>query len=262
MKSFFPYKGGKSRMARLLMARIPEHICYVEVFAGAANLMFAKEPSKTEVINDVNSELINLFRVCRWHPREFMTELQLTCHSRTEFADYKAQPGLTDIQRAARTYYIFKSCFGGKGGCPESCFGYKTTGRSGFRRTVFSVIRRCSKRLDGVTIENLDFADLIARYDRVHTFFYCDPPYIETSGYTADFSNQDHERLADSLRGIKGKFLLTIDDCARARRLYKGFHIRGIDVNYSIARVKTKEASARKELIITNYNPPGQRRKT
>lgn len=262
MKSFFPYKGGKSRMAKLLMAQMPEHICYVEVFAGAANLLFAREPSKTEVINDVNSELVNLFRICRWHPREFIAELRMTFHSRTEFTDYKAQPGLTDIQRAARSYYIFKSCFGGNGGCPNSTFGYGTTGRSGFRRMVFSVIRTCSKRLDGVTIENLDFADLIARYDRPHTFFYCDPPYIETSGYTAQFTDTDHKRLANSLRGIKGKFLLTIDDCSRARRLYKGFRIRGIDVNYSIARVKTTQASARKELIITNYNPPKQRRKT
>ena len=69
MSSFFPWMGGKSKIAKRLAELLPQHGCYVEVFAGAANLLFVKEISKTEVINDINSELINLFRVVKWHRR-------------------------------------------------------------------------------------------------------------------------------------------------------------------------------------------------
>ena len=94
--------GGKFRMAPRLVELLPDHICYVETFAGAANLLFTKAPSKTEVINDVNAELVNLFRVIKFHKREFILQLADILHSRLCFLDYKAQPGLTDIQRAAQ----------------------------------------------------------------------------------------------------------------------------------------------------------------
>jgi len=74
MSSFFAWMGGKSKMAKRLSQLLPEHRCYVEVFAGAANLLFIKDRAKTEVLNDINSELVNLFRVVRHHPREFISE--------------------------------------------------------------------------------------------------------------------------------------------------------------------------------------------
>lgn len=96
--------GGKSRVAKRLAELLPDHKCYVEVFAGAANLLFVKDKSDVEVLNDINADLINLFRVVRYHPREFISELALVSHSRVEFTDCRTQPGLTDIQRAARSF--------------------------------------------------------------------------------------------------------------------------------------------------------------
>ena len=157
MSSFFPWMGGKSKTAHRLCRLLPKHRCYVEVFAGAANLLFVKDKSPTEVLNDINSELVNLFRIVRWHPREFFRELAFFTHSRTEFADYRAQPGLTDIQKAARSWFIIRTAFGGKGGTAHPAFGYGTTGKAPFRRAAFAAVRRCHKRLDGVYIENLDF---------------------------------------------------------------------------------------------------------
>jgi len=252
MSSFFPWMGGKSKMAARLSQLLPEHSCYVEVFAGAANLLFAKEPSKTEVINDINSELVNLFRIVRCHRREFLRQLSLLTHSRDTFADYRTQPGLTDIQRAARTYFILKASFGGKG----EVLGYGTTGKARFRRTIFSAIHRCHKRLDGVYIENLDFADLIKRYDRAHTVFYCDPPYLETAGYKAVFTLSDHKRLAEHLKLIKSKFLLSVNDHPKIRGLYKGLPRIKVKVKYTISRDKSRKASERSELVIANYPLP------
>lgn len=256
MSSFFPWMGGKSRTAKRLCQLLPEHKCYVEVFAGAANLLFTKEKSSVEVLNDINSDLVNLFRVARSHPREFMRELSLTVQSRLIFVDYRRQPGLTDIQKAARSFFIMKVAFGGLGGTSHPDFGYGTTGRARFSRTMFTAIRRCHKRLDGVYIENLDFEDCLRRYDRPHTVFYCDPPYLNVGGYKEQFRPEDHDRLAAILKTIKGKFLLTINNHPKIRALYKNYPRLKVKVRYSVSRDKSSKARDRTELIITNYPPP------
>ena len=243
-------------MAKRLCQLLPEHQCYVEVFAGAANLLFAKEPSKVEVINDINSELINLFSVVRSHRREFMRELSLVVQSRTVFFDYRRQPGLTDIQKAARSYFIMKAAFGGLGGTTHPAFGYGTTGRAHFCRKMFAAISRCHKRLDGVYVENLDFEDCLRRYDRSHTVFYCDPPYLDVGGYKEQFQPEDHSRLAATLKNIKGKFLLTINNHPKIRTLYKGLPRLKVKVRYSVSRDKSLKARDRTELIIANYPLP------
>lgn len=256
MSSFFPWMGGKSRIAKRLCQLLPEHKCYVEVFAGAANLLFAKEKSKVEVLNDINSELINLFRVVRSHRRGFMNELSLVVQSRIVFADYRRQPGLTDIQKAARSYFIIKAAFGGLGGTTHPDFGYGTTGRARFCRTMFAAINRCHKRLDGVYIENLDFEDCFRRYDRPHTVFYCDPLYLEVGGYKERFRSNDHDRLAVLLKNIKGKFLLTINNHPKIRAAYKNYPRLKVKVRYSVSRDKSSKARDRTELIIANYPLP------
>lgn len=243
-------------MAKRLSELLPEHKCYVEVFAGAANLLFVKDRSKTEVLNDINSELVNLFRVVRFHPREFISELALFLQSRREFTDYMNQPGLTDIQRAARSFFIMRTAFGGLGGTTHPAFGYSTTGQARFRRRTFSDIRRCHKRLDRVYIENLDFADCFSRYGRPHTVFYCDPPYLEAHSYKAKFTIDDHKRLAAVLSSIKGKFLLSINDHKTIHSLYKNFNILKVKVKYSVSLDKSVKARDRTELVIANYPLP------
>jgi len=256
MSSFFAWQGGKSKVAKRLCQLLPVHQCYVELFAGAANLLFVKPKSKVEVLNDINSELINLFRIVRWHPREFINELMLVTQSRVEFADFRKQPGLTDIQKAARSWFIMKTAFGGKGGTTHPAFGYGTTGKAHYRRTAFIAVRRCHKRLDGVYIENLDFADCVRRYDRPHTVFYCDPPYLEADDYIYRFGPEKHRQLADVLKKIKGKFLLSINNHPEIRRLYKNFSMLKVKVKYSIARDKSPKARDRTELLIANYPLP------
>lgn len=154
---------------------------------------------------------------------------------------------LTDIQRAIRFFYLIGNSFASNG----ISFGYTATGKP--QQTIFlENVLEIRERLKNTIIENNTVFDIINRYDRETTFFFLDPPYINTTGYKNKFVIEGHERLRDLLKQIKGKFLLTVNDCEEARKIYKDFIIEDIKVGYSIAR----ESEARKaygELIIRNY---------
>ena len=117
MKSPLVYVGGKSILSKQIISMIPEHKIYCEVFAGAGWVFFKKEPSKSEIINDLDSDLISFYRVLQNHLEEFLRQYKWLLQSREWFNDWKDQldgRGLTDIQKAARYYYLQRLCFGGK----------------------------------------------------------------------------------------------------------------------------------------------------
>ena len=247
------WKGGKSRLAKRIIERIPQHICYVEPFAGAAWVLFLKTPSKVEVLNDLNGDIVRVYRVMKNHPEELARQFENSIISREEFERYKATPPdcLTDIQRAVRFIYLLKHSFGGnifKGGC----FGYGTdTPPRATGPSIMARIKQAFERLAAVTLENLPFENCIARYDRPHTFFYLDPPYFgcENSYGRGLFERADFERLAGQLAGLKGKFLLSLNDCPEVRSLFSGFNLEEAQTTYSCGTKPTKAA----ELFITNY---------
>lgn len=111
--------GGKSRLCKTIISIIPEHTCYVEPFCGAGWVFWKKPESKVEVLNDVNKDLITLYRVVQNHLEEFVRYFKWSLISRNEFSRLKTLPPdcLTDIQRSARFYYLQKNAFGGKVGC-------------------------------------------------------------------------------------------------------------------------------------------------
>lgn len=254
MRSLFPYVGGKHRVADRLAALLPEHKCYVEVFMGAANVLFAKPPSDTEVINDINGDLVNLFRIIRWHPVELLDELSFMIHSRKDFNDYIDQPGLTDIQRAARYWFRLRTTFGGQGSCGKRNFAFGTTRKAMARQAGLEVIAEAHQRLDGVFVENDDFEIIIKRYDRPYTLFFCDPPYWDVqAGYGRPFEWADHQRLEAALRKIKGKFILTINDHKDIRELFKGLCCRRVKTIYTVCKSETQHVT---ELVIANFELP------
>lgn len=245
--------GSKAAIADKLTLLIPGHACFVEVFAGSAAVFFAKPRSRAEVINDVNSEIVNLFRVVQYHRRELIRELSHAIHARQIFLDFRAQLGLTDIQRAARYFFILKTAFGGTGGTSNPPFGYGVQKFRGWSRRYLATVSRIRRRLEGVTVECLDFADCIRRYDRPTTFFYLDPPYLDLHGYKAEFDESDHRRLAKTLSRIRGKFLLSINDHSTIRNLYRDFQQVSIPVARSVPRNTSDAARRRTELLIANY---------
>lgn len=236
MKSPFPWMGGKRRLADNILASMPEHTCYVEPFAGSGAVLFAREePAKVEVLNDIDSELVNFFRVAKHHLVEFCNQFRFAVSSRQIFDWLKATPAdtLTDIQRAARFYYLQRLTFGAK--VTSRAFGTSTTSRPKLNLVRLEEdMSEVHARLSSVFIEHLDWAECIRRYDRPHTFFFIDPPYWKLAGYGRAFALGDYERLADTMASIAGKALLTINDHPEMRRVFGRFSHESVQISYSI----------------------------
>lgn len=229
MSALIPYFGGKTRLAATITSKIPSHVCYVEVFAGAAAVFFAKTPSQTEVINDLDKDLIILYRAVQNHPEELHRQFKYALVARSEFNRMMAAKPetLTDIQRAARYLYLQRTCYGGR--AHKRSFGTTTTGKP--RLNLFnleSILEEAWCRLAQVTIECMDFRQLIPRYDRPYTFFYLDPPYWDIIGYEHNFKAKDFDDLAQVLSTIKGRFLLSINNTPEMREIFKQFLIEEV----------------------------------
>ncbi|HHH0173277.1 TPA: DNA adenine methylase [Yersinia enterocolitica] len=247
-----PWIGGKRRLAKYILPLFPAHICYVEPFSGAAALYFLKTPSKTEVINDINGELVNLYRVVKHHLEEFVRQFKWALVSRQIYKWLQDTPEetLTDIQRAARFYYLQKQAFGGK--VADHTFGTSTTSAPRFNLLrIEEELSMAHLRLSRTLIEHLDWQQCIKRYDRPHTLFYCDPPYWGTEGYGVEFGLENYDHMAELARSIKGKMIISVNDIPEMRQAFDGLNIQTVDISYNLK--VTGKASLRKELVICNF---------
>ncbi|MBW2591856.1 MAG: DNA adenine methylase [Deltaproteobacteria bacterium] len=252
MNSPLAYIGGKSKLSDTIIKMIPEHRAYCEVFAGAAWVFFRKEPSRYETINDLDSDLVVFYRALQNHLEEFLKQFKWLLSSREWFEDWKRQQeagGLTDIQRAARYYYLQRLSFGGR-------VRSRTFGTGPMHRPRINLLRieeelsEVHLRLVQVTIEHRPWQDFVRRYDRDHTFFYLDPPYYQAPYYQHNMDLKDYKEMAKILGGIKAKFILSINDHPEMRNAFKRFKIKPVTLKYSVAKEKQTTG---KELLITNY---------
>lgn len=251
MNSFLKWIGGKKLLRDRICSQFPEkYEKYVEVFGGAGWVLFNEErKGKIEVFNDYNSELINLYRCVKCHASEVKKELQYMLNSREIFQDFLAQynmRGLTDIQRAVRYFMIIKTSYAAR----LQCFG--CVKRNIENMTI--MFEEIQKRLNTVIIENQDFEKLIKQQDRENTFFFLDPPYFGTEKYykNVDFTKEDHERLYNIVKDVKGKFLISYNDCEYIRELYKDFKIEEV-TRFSNLTAALDEKKEYKEILIKNY---------
>lgn len=250
-KPLVPWVGGKRRLAKHILPLFPPHQCYVEPFAGAAALFFMKEPTKAEVLNDINGDLINLYRVVQHHLEEFIKQFKWALVSRQiwDWLELTNVETLTDIQRAARFFYMQKMAFGGK--VDGRSFGTATV--SGPKLNLLRIEEELSQahlRLARVTIEHLPWHECVKRYDRPHTLFYCDPPYWGTEGYGVDFGLEQYDELASLARTIQGQMVISVNDIPEMRRAFKGLKIREAELTYSVGGGGRAKPS--KELIISS----------
>ncbi len=251
MNSPLAYIGGKSKLANKIISMIPEHKAYCEVFAGAAWVFFRKPPSKYEIINDLDSDLVCFYRVVQNHLEEFLKQFKWLLASRELFEDWKRQQtagGLTDIQRAARYYYLQRLCFGGR-------VRGRTFGVSPMTRPRINLLRieealsEVHLRLARVTIEHLSWRSFLKAYDKPGAFFYLDPPYYKAPYYNHNFEMPDFQELAQTLAGLKSRFILSINDHPDMRETFKGFSMEPVNLSYSTTKGKCAKAH---ELLITN----------
>lgn len=257
MYSPLSYLGGKSRLASRIVPLIPEdHDCYCEAFCGAAWVLFAKPPSKSEVINDADAELVTFWRVVQHHYVPFIDLFRHAVVSRKIFdwETIKRPETLTDLQRAVRYFYLQRLGFGGKT-CKRT-FGTSATGGPRLNLvTLEDDLIAVHWRLKSVVVECLDALECIRRYDRPRTVFYLDPPYWGTAGYAVPWPDARYRETADLLATIKGRFILSLNDTPDVRSTFSRFRIRSVSTRYSCANGRAS-GSARKrearEVLISN----------
>jgi len=254
LKAPFGWVGGKSKLSKDIVSLIPNHKIYIEVFGGALSVLYAKEPTKLEVVNDINSELINLHRAIRNNPQTLSIYLNTLLISRELFEDIKKTKlkPRNNIERAAFYLYRLSQSFGGKGD------NFAMSAKAGRKpKDIYKSYQKWSKRLKGVTIENKSFDVLIPQHDGKDAFFYLNPPYVSTESYyknIGEFGIKEHKKLAFILKSIQGKFLLSYNDCDIIRELYGDFKIVPTkEIEYSLGKNVHKKSKRVKEVFILNY---------
>ncbi|MCX7602121.1 MAG: DNA adenine methylase [Meiothermus sp.] len=224
------YHGGKWRIAPWVIAHFPQHRIYVEPFGGAASVLLRKPRSYAEVYNDLDGEIVNLFRVVREQGEELCRLVALTPYARDEF-ELSYEPADDPLEQARRT--LLRSWAG---------FGTSFHKRTGFRsnserngshpamdwRNFPPALAAIVERLRGVVIENRDALEVIAQYDGPQTLHYCDPPYLpETrdpgTDYRHEMTREDHVRLAEALHAVEGYVVLSGYHSALYDELYAGW---------------------------------------
>jgi len=272
LRSPLAWTGGKSRLRGEIIRRIPEHTAYVELFCGAAWVLFGMDPScsKSEILNDADGELINFWRVLKHRPAEFAERASLALASRELWNNWalalrRSESGVHDgtqandeIDRAIRFYVVIKCGFGAQR--MPSAFAAHPRRRPTMRwidiREDFGAILA---RLHQVWIEHLDWRECLAKYDSPNTFFYADPPYrcAGSKAYLHRFGDADHQALAKALLAVRGKWLLSYNDDPWLASLYcaprgsRQIHIERIPVTYTVAATSPQ---AVRELLVRNYD--------
>jgi len=197
-----------------IVPRIPPHTVYCEPFAGGAAVLFAKPVSHTEVLNDRDGRLVNLYRVARQQPEEFYRWVESTPYSRQEYYDAAAilqnPEGKSDLE-LAWAYYVqveqsFSHCIGN--GWRIARCNRTSTAREWCNR--LQRLPDAMLRLREVNIEHLNAIACIEKWDTPHTFFYVDPPYPGSEqGHYAGYTLDDWRSLCQYLDGIAGKYILS-----------------------------------------------------
>ena len=256
-----PWLGGKRNLAKRICALIDAdaqsgaHTTYAEPFVGMGGIFLRRTSRpRAEFINDRGREVYTLVRMLQEHYVAFLDLLrfQLTTQANFERLVAVDPETLTDLQRAARFLFLQRTAFGGK--VSGRNFGIATDRPARFNLTTLEPdLEALHERLSGVTITCMDFAAFIDRIDRPGVLFYLDPPYFGCEGdYGRDlFGRERFQDLAEQLGGLKGRFILSLNDVPEVREIFGRFALTEIKTTYTIA---SKGAlPERSELLISNF---------
>lgn len=231
----FNYFGGKYTWVEYLYKYFPDHYHFIDVFGGSMAVTLNKVRSKIDTANDINSDVFNFFKVLRENPDELLHQLMLTPVSREEYnyCFYSQESKVTDVERARMFFVRARQSFYGLGAQRQNKGWHLAKTKTGakYGETVSKWINSIDKldvvlsRLSTIQLENKCFRDLIPAIDFEDAFFYLDPPYPEESrksknDYKFDFTNKDHEDLAEIANNAKGKIMLSSYDCELINDLY------------------------------------------
>ena len=267
-RTVFRYIGGKAALAEWIISLMPNHVCYVEPFGGSAAVLFQKPISAYEIYNDLAEEVYYFFKALREESEQLQQFLKYCPASRKLIKEYaKTDPASLElVERAGRFFLLTMWSYSGKpvGGSLPVRHGFRRDGSTravgdglNYMRKV-DVLPFFAERLRPVVLENLDYKDLIKRYDAPNTFFYCDPPYLDVNHYMIKFSKQDHQDLSALLHEIKGKAMVSYYQHELLETLYppENWHYASCISPVQAARGKQILIhQTQKEVLLMNYNP-------
>lgn len=264
MKTPITYYGGKQKMLKKILPLIPDHNLYCEPFVGGGAVFWGKPPSRVEVINDTNRELINFYDCVKNHFIELEQMIRISLHSRSLHHDAMVvnnNPHMfTPVKRAWAVWVLASQSYSSK---LDGTWGYdvgkaSTSVKIANKREIFT--EEYAQRLQNVQIENTDALRIINSRDRVDSFFYCDPPYFNSDcGHYDGYSEEDFENLLKALSKLEGKFLLSSYPSAILTRYIKeyGWSTKSFELTVSVANATRKPGKRKVEVLTANFNING-----
>lgn len=229
------YHGGKWRLAPWIIQHLPPHRCYVEPFGGGASVLLRKLRSYAEVYNDLDGEIVNLFRVARDDGERLARACELTPFARVEF-DGAYDPADDPLEQARRTVFRSFSGFGSAAVTGQSSGFRSNSNRSGTTpahdwMNYPDCLRQLIQRLRGVVVENRDAIECMTRHDGPDTLHYVDPPYVHSTrsfrarahSYRHELNDEQHKTLASALHQLKGPVVVSGYRCDLYDNLFDGW---------------------------------------
>lgn len=258
MKTPVSYYGGKQTLLKHIIPLIPEHQLYTEAFCGGCSVFFAKGPVPAEIINDLNGDLVNFYKVAQGDFVALKHRISMTLHSRdihTHAAHVLKYPVFFDrVERAWAVWVLSKMSFASM---LDGSFGYDFGGgmTQKLHNAKAEFVENICHRLEHATIENRDALEVLKTYDNPHAWHFVDPPYVGTScaHYEGVFGERDLGRLLDLLTELKGKWMLTMFP----HNLIAEYAERNGWVTHRIERFISASKSSRRmqeEWMVCNYD--------
>jgi len=218
VRTVFPFPGGKSRLASWILDVVPEHTCFVEVFGGAAGVLMNKDAStsRVEVYNDRDRDLVQFFEVLRERPEELIAWIDHVpyareVHERWAELFYDGYRPSDEIARAGRFFFLRYSQFGATYDSPGGFGASKLSSKALSFANKTEVLDEFAARFRDVVIENLDWAEVLEKYDGPETVFYLDPPYVGTEDYYR-VDDIVHDELIPRLGSLEGDAIVSYQD--------------------------------------------------
>ena len=259
MKSLLRYPGSKWNLANAIVSLLPEHKSYLEPFFGSGAVLFNKQSSPIETVNDLNLDVVNLFSMVRDRPEELAEKLLLTPYSRKIYDDAFTEQPADDLERAVN--FVIKSFMS---------HGFRTIEKSGWKNDINgrekayavrhwndlpAIIQDMTLRLKQVQIENRPALELIKRFDKEDVCMHIDPPYVLSTRtrkqYSFEMEDSDHIELLDTILDSKAKILISGYDCDLYNSKLKDWQ----RLEFSATAEKGLK---RTEVLWLNYEPQGQ----
>ena len=258
IKSPLRYPGGKFYALKHIMPYIVcvPHDEYREPFFGGGSVFFAKDKAQYNIINDLETDIIHLYRwiIDEQQCEQLCNLIKGEVANKNRHSEVKNMVPRSDLERAFKTYYLNRTSYCGIINTPA--WGY-ADGKSSPPPNWPNFLLQASKKLAGCSLYSMDFTDILNMPAKgKDVLIYCDPPYFHADqkrAYTQPFEIEDHRRVADALKKTKYNFCLSYDDCPEIREMYSWANINEVSWLYNTDNIQGQNRRACKEVIITNY---------